>query len=122
MLPMRSMVLSKSKPWKRLVMEVPRQFGVAKDLRMVLAQIFASRDKKPRRAAGRIAEDVGRLRRDHLDHEPDDVARRAKLAVLTGGRDLAEHVLVEVALGVALLHRHLVDHITTFASRPAWES
>ena len=52
-----------------------------------------------------------RLRRDHLDHQPDDMAWRAELPVLTGGRDLREHVLVQVALGVALLHRHLVDHI-----------
>ena len=28
-----------------------------------------------------------------------------------GGGDLAEHVLVDVALGVALLHRHLVEQV-----------
>ena len=78
---------------------------------MVLAQILAGGDEKPSRAAGRIADHVARLRRGHLDHEPDDVARRAELAVLPGGGDLAEHVLVEVALGVAVLHRHLVDHV-----------
>jgi hypothetical protein len=37
-----------------------------------------------------------------LDHELDDVPRRAELAVLTGGGDLAQHVLVEVAVGVAV--------------------
>ena len=96
---------------EQIMMEVAREFCVAKDLRMALAQILARGDKKTGRAAGRIADHVARLRRDHLDHQPDDVARRAELAVLTGAGDLGEHVLVQVALGVALLHRHLVDHI-----------
>ena len=51
------------------------------------------------------------MRRGQLDHELDDVARGAELAVLPGAGDLAEHVFVEVALGVAVLHRHLVDHV-----------
>ena len=93
------------------MMEVTREFGVAKYLRMLLAQILARGDKKTGRAACRIAQHVGRFRRDHLDHQPDDVPRRAELAVLTGARDLGEHVLIQVALGVALLHRHLIDHI-----------
>jgi hypothetical protein len=29
---------------------------------------------------------------------------RAKLAILPGGRNLAEHVLVDIALGVAVIH------------------
>ena len=41
----------------------------------------------------------------------DDVARGAELAVLSGAGDLAEHVFVEVALGVAVLHRHAVNHV-----------
>ena len=41
----------------------------------------------------------------------DDVARRAELAVLAGRRDLGEEVLVDVALGVAVLHRDLVDEV-----------
>jgi len=45
------------------------------------------------------------------------VARRAELAVLTGARDLAEHVLVDVTLGVAVLHRHRVEQITTCEQR-----
>ena len=51
------------------------------------------------------------VRRGHLHHQLDDVARRAELAVLPGAGDLAEHVLVEVALGVAVLHRDVVDHV-----------
>ena len=39
------------------------------------------------------------------------MARRAELAVLAGAGNLAQHVLVEVALGVAVVHRHLVDHV-----------
>ena len=56
------------------------------------------------------------LGRGHLHHEPDDVARGAELAVLPGAGDLAEHVLVEVALGVAVLHRHVSIRSTTLAS------
>ena len=52
-----------------------------------------------------------RLRRGQFDHQLDDVARGAELAVLPGAGDLAEHVFVEVALGVAVLHRHVVDHV-----------
>ena len=47
----------------------------------------------------------------HLHHQPDDVARGTELAVLPRRGDLAEHVFVEVALGVAVLHRHLGDEI-----------
>ena len=42
------------------------------------------------------------------------MARRAELAVLSGRGDLAQHVLVEVALGVAILHRDIgeeIDHL-----------
>ena len=49
--------------------------------------------------------------RHHLDHQLDDVAGRAELAVLAGGGDLDEHVLVDVALGVAVLHRDLVEPV-----------
>ena len=51
------------------------------------------------------------MRRDHFHHELNDVARRAELSVLSGARDLAEHVFVEVALRVTVLHRDAVDHV-----------
>ncbi len=44
-----------------------------------------------------------------FDHRGDDVPRRAELAVLAGGGDLAEHVFVDVALGVAAAHVELVE-------------
>ena len=46
---------------------------------------------------------------DQLHHRRDDVARRAELAVLAGGGDLRQHVLVDVALGVAVAHVELVE-------------
>ena len=49
--------------------------------------------------------------RGELHHQPDDVARRAELPVLSGGGDLAEHVFVDVALGVAFLHGHGVEQV-----------
>src|SRR3990172_3256125 len=78
---------------------------------MVTPQIFARGNKEASRAVCRVAHYVSRLLCDHLNHQPDDVARRAKLAVLPRSSDLGEHVLVKVTLSIALLHRHLVDHI-----------
>ena len=52
--------------------------------------------------------------RGHIHHQLDDVAWGAELPILPGGGDLAEHVLVEVALGVAVGHVYaveLVDHV-----------
>jgi hypothetical protein len=47
---------------------------------------------------------------DQLDHHLDDVPRRAELAVNAGLGDLRQQVLVQVALGVARLHRDAADH------------
>ena len=47
------------------------------------------------------------LRVEHLHHHADDVARRAELAVVPGGVELAEQVLVEVALHVLVLRGDL---------------
>jgi hypothetical protein len=66
---------------------------------------------RKRSTACRIADEIGRLRCGQLHHQPDDVPRRAELPVLPGARDLAEHVLVEVPLGVAVLHRHVVEQV-----------
>ena len=46
MLPMRSIVLSKSKPWNMLVVEVLAQLRVAEELRVMLAQVLARRDQE----------------------------------------------------------------------------
>ena len=43
---------------------------------------------------------------------------RTELAVLPRGGDLAQHVLVEVALGVAVLHRHVVDGVHHLSQQP----
>jgi len=75
------------------------------------ADVVRRGDQEARRAAGRVADLVVGLRRGHPDHEFDDVARGAELAIGTSGRDLAEHVLVEIAVGVAVVHRDLVEHV-----------
>jgi len=66
---------------------------------------------------GGVADDVVRLRLNHLNHEPDNVARSAKLAVLSGAGDFAEHVFVEVALGIAIFHGDFVDHVHDFGEQ-----
>ncbi len=71
------------------VVEVMPKFRVAEDFRVVLTQIFVGRHEETRGSARRVANDVFRLRRGHLDHQPDDVPGRAELPVLPRGRDLA---------------------------------
>src|SRR5207249_171136 len=39
------------------------------------------------------------------------MARRAKLSVLSGAGDLREHVLIEIAFCVAILHGDVINHI-----------
>ena len=87
------------------------QDGGAEDFGVVLAQIFVAGDHEAGGTAGGIAEDIGWHGRDQGDHHLDDMARGAELAVLSGAGELAKHVLVEVALGVAVLQGNLVQHI-----------
>ena len=47
---------------------------------MLRAQVFANSHQETTGARGRVADDIGRLGRGHLHHEPDDVARGAELA------------------------------------------
>ena len=75
---------------EHLVVEVLRlSFGSRSALGMVVAEVLAGGDEEAAGAARRVADHVGRRRRGHLDHQLDDVARRAELAVLPGGGDLA---------------------------------
>jgi len=77
-------------------------------------EVLARHHEEARRSARRIADYVGRLRRGQLDHEPDDVTRRAELTILTGAGDLGEHVLVDVALCVAFFHGYVVEQVHHF--------
>jgi hypothetical protein len=83
-----------------------------------LAQVLAGGNEEAGGAAGGVADDVGGLRRRQLHHQADDVTRRAELAVLPGGRDLAEHVLVEIPFRVAILQRHVVDEVHDLREQP----
>ena len=87
---------------------------------VVLDEMLGGGDEEAGGAASGIADDVLRGGCGHVHHQPDDVARRAELPVLPGGGDLAEHVLVEITLGVAVGHVdvvELVDHIGQHPSR-----
>ncbi len=99
---------------KHAVMEVLLLLRVEQLPWMPLAQVFTGCDQKAGCAAGRIADHVVRLRRRQLDHQPDDVPWRAELPVLTCARDLAEHVFIHVALGIAVLHWHGIEQIHDF--------
>jgi hypothetical protein len=93
------------------MMEMVAQRRVVEQLGMMLPQVFTGRHKEAGGTARRVADDVSRLWCGELHHQPNDVPRRTELTVLTGRGDLGEHVLVHVALGVALLHWHLVEHV-----------
>jgi hypothetical protein len=93
------------------VVEVLPLGSVRHHRRVGVAEVLGRGDEEARGAAGWVDDLVGRLWRGHRHHELDDVSRGAELAVLAGGGDLAEHVLVEVAVGVAVGHRHVVEHV-----------
>ena len=61
---------------------------------IVAANIFCRCHQKARRAAGGIADGILRGRPQKLHHHFNDVARRAKLAVLPGGGQLSQHIFV----------------------------
>ena len=85
---------------------------VGKDLGLVvLAQVFPGGHEEPAGSAGGVADDVGGGGCGHLHHQIDDVAGGAELPVLPGGCDLAQHVLVDVALEVAVVHGELVEPV-----------
>ena len=92
-------------------MEVIAEFGVAEDFGVVVAQILAGGDEEAAGAGGGVANDVLGLGGGEGHHELDDVARGAKLPVLAGAGDFAEHVLVEIAFGVAVVHGDFVEEV-----------
>jgi hypothetical protein len=96
---------------EKLMVKMLAELRIAQRGAMIPAQILASRDEKAGRAASGIAKHVRRLRSDQFDHQRDDVPRGAELSILPRRGDFSEHVFVEVALGIAILHRHMVDHV-----------
>jgi hypothetical protein len=74
---------------------------------MGFEEVLPGVDEEAAGASGRVADVLSWARIAHVDHHADDVARRAELAVLASGVELAEQVLVEVALHVLVLRRNL---------------
>ena len=92
-------------------MEVLRFRWVSKRTRVVIADVLPCRHQEPTRPARGVTDRVIWLRGGHLDHQLDDVPRRSELAVLPRGRDLGEHVLVDIALGVSIHHWDRVEPV-----------
>jgi hypothetical protein len=93
-------------------------FGLVDRVTVMVTEVFRRGDQKAPGPAGRVADHVLRRRRGHVHHQLDDVPRRAELAVLPGAGDLAEHVLVQVALGIGVRHVdavELVHHVRQHA-------
>lgn len=61
-------------------------------------KVMPSVDEKSTSSCGRIANTIAWARIAHVDHHADDVPRRAELPVLASGIQLAEQILVEVAV------------------------
>ena len=102
---------------EHVVVEVLRcSFASRQHLGVVLAQVLAGGDEEAGGAAGRVA--------DHVRRACGAVISTISWMMWRGVRnwpfcpargDLAEHVLVEVALGVAVLHRHVVEQVDDLA-------
>ncbi len=99
---------------EHVVMKMLLQCGIKEQRFVVPFQIFRRRDQITAGAAGRIANDILRRRCGQFHHQLDDMARRAELPILPGAGDLGQHVFVQIALGVAVVHRDGVDHVGDF--------
>ncbi len=93
------------------LVEVLVQLRVGEEVRVAVAEILACDHEEATGPGGGVNHHFLRRRSHHLHHEPDDVARRAELAVGARGGHLAQHVLVDVALGVAVVHGDAVDQV-----------
>ena len=91
--------------------------GIAEKFRVSLAKVFPGRHQKAAGAAGRVADDVLGVGRGEFHHQADDVARGAELAILPSAGNLAQHVFVEVALGIPVLHRDMVEQVHHFGQQ-----
>ena len=69
---------------------------------VMVADVLRRPHQEARRAAGGVADGVLRGGPEQLHHHGNDMPGRAELAVLSGGGQLAQHVLVQVALHVLL--------------------
>ena len=101
----------KIKPVKHAVVEVFLQLGVLKDLAVVLPQVLPRRHQKATGATRRVTDHILRCRLGQLHHQLNDVSRRAKLPILPRTGNLPQHVLIEIALGVAIVHWHMVEQV-----------
>ena len=96
-------------PVKHCCVEMLAQLWVAQHLGMLPPHIFAGSDEEAASAGRRIADGVRRFRFGELDHQSDNVPRRAELPVLPGRRNFAEHVLVDIAFRIAIVHLDFVE-------------
>lgn len=70
-------------------------------------------DQKAARPRCRIANALGGLGRNHPHHYPNDVTRRAELAVASGGVEPAQQVFIKIALRALILLKnlHLINQL-----------
>ena len=59
----------------------------------------------------RVADHIINLRLCHRDNHTDDMARRAELAVLSLLRHAGQHILIDIAHRIGILHIQQVDII-----------
>ena len=99
------------------VVEVPVLRRHAQHVGVGGAQVVAGGHQVAAGATGRVADGVLRGGGGERHHQLDDVARGAELPVLPGRGDLAEHVFIQVALGVAVVERNAVEQIDHLAQQ-----
>src|SRR5689334_10944875 len=89
---------------------------------MIFSQKFTSDHQKAARAAGGIANNIGRLGLSKLDHQPNDMTGGPELSVLAGGAELAQNVFVHVTFCVTILHRDVIDQLNNLCEKTrSWD-
>ena len=101
----------KIEPVEHPLVEVLPERGIAQDLGVVVAEILPGGHEEAAGTARGVADDILARGGGQLDHELDDVAGCPELTIPAGRGDLPEHVLVEISLGIAVLHGDVVNHV-----------
>jgi hypothetical protein len=88
-----------------------RERGVALGVGVGAQDVFVGRDQEAGGASGGVEDGLALLRGEHLDHEIDDVARRAELAGIALTAQHAQQILEGVAQALAVVVGKFLDDL-----------
>ena len=102
---------------EHLVAVMFRILFLEQGLLVVLLHELRRLHDKPRRTHRRVANRIVQIRLHHLDHHADNVSRRTELPVVAACGHLAQHILINVAHRIAVVHVEPVDTIHNLRKR-----